>query len=217
MQILVARSSEPIAAELEQQHLAWMPPPVRTAILRYRRWQDRQATLFGKLLLLHHLRTEYPHCGPHPLQALDRSPAGKPFLPGGPSFNISHSGKLVVLAVTRQGNVGIDIEQKRAVVIEEFSNFLPELASLNGRSDAEAINLFFDCWTQKEAVLKGCGGGLSVPLAEVVLAPDGAWALGTHWQLRKPFIDAEYCCHLATDQPTPEMTVRFVDLRRSVA
>jgi 4'-phosphopantetheinyl transferase len=212
LHVFVARSPKPVAAEIEQEYLLRMPPAVRTSILRYKRWQDRQAALFGKLLLLHFLRSEFPGRWARKFQSFDRSPSGKPFVAGGPQFNISHSGEIVVLAVAPSGEIGIDIEKVRPVEIGDFFHYLPELSWLAGRCDHEAMNLFFDCWTQKEAVLKGCGAGLSLPPAEVVLGRDGAQVLGTRWHLRKLLIDRHYCCHLATDRAVDEVPVRFIDL-----
>lgn len=217
MQIFVARSPKPLVAELEAEYLAWMPPPVRASIRRYKRWQDRQATLFGKLLLLHFLRSEYPDRWHPQFQTLDRSPSGKPFLPGGPEFNISHSGEIVVLAVTSSARIGIDIERLRSVKIEEFYRYLPELSWLGERCDPEAIELFFDCWTQKEAVLKALGQGLSLAPAEVVLARGRARVAGNDWYLRKQFIAQQYCCHVASDRPLAEVTPQFLDLMCSRA
>jgi 4'-phosphopantetheinyl transferase len=42
--------------------------------------------------------------------ALQYHPNGKPYLPGGPHFNISHSGRLALLAQSNAAPIGCDVE-----------------------------------------------------------------------------------------------------------
>ncbi len=85
-------------------------------------------------------------------------------------FNISHSGEYAVLAVS-DSPLGIDVEVRKPIndflAISEnyFSkneyNFL-----ISSKSSADKkIDLFFDIWTMKEALIKAVGKGLSIPLA----------------------------------------------------
>lgn len=104
------------------------------------------------------------------------NPAGKPALerPEGTYFNLSHSGDLVVVAVTRAGPVGVDVERitgsrdletiaRRFFAEEEWAGIEP--------LDAERrVVAFFRLWTRKEALLKGLGTGLSIPLSRVVFS-----------------------------------------------
>jgi 4'-phosphopantetheinyl transferase len=100
---------------------------------------------------------------------------GKPSIAGGPAFNLSHSGDLAALAISRDGPVGIDIERHReiedAVARHHFSP--AEYAALSALSGAAWLDGFYRCWTRKEAVIKTNGLGLSMPLDsfDVTLAP----------------------------------------------
>ncbi len=93
---------------------------------------------------------------------------GKPCLvdaPGAPDFNVSHSGGLAAFALSRAGEVGIDIEQERpmpdlATIAERFFSSR-ESALLAQLPDAEKVPAFFRCWTRKEAFIKLTGEGLS--------------------------------------------------------
>jgi hypothetical protein len=85
LQIYFARLGSAVLGHLEQEYLAMMPPGIRVSTLRYKRWQDRQATLFGKLLLLKALRIEFPDTGMQKFQSLGVTRDGKPFIPGGPN------------------------------------------------------------------------------------------------------------------------------------
>ena len=107
-----------------------------------------------------------------------------------------------MLAVTQSGKVGIDVEMIRAVNLDDFRRHLPELAGLPGQCDADYINnAFFDLWTQKEAVLKGYGAGLSAPMEQVVLKGNTAQLYGVEWHVKKLSIDDSYRCHVASDRP----------------
>ena len=193
--------------------MAMVPAGFRASILRYKRWQDRQATLFGKMLLFRALHTNLNDSAMQKFQSQEVGRHGKPFIAGGPEFNISHSGDIVVLALAENGPVGIDIEEIRDVNFEDYAQQLPEITSLHKHFDAyHANNLFFDCWTRKEAVLKACGEGLLAPLEDVVLKEDSANFLETSWFTQKLLIEEGYCCHVATDQPVKQLAVEYVDL-----
>lgn len=83
-------------------------------------------------------------------------------------FNVSHSGDLILIAITKDRAVGVDVERIRAdidldkVAARFFSpNEYKSLGLLTGPIRYEA---FFACWTRKEAYLKARGDGLSMPL-----------------------------------------------------
>lgn len=214
LQIYVAPSGDALSAGLEREYLAMMPPAIQAAILGYQRRRDRQATLFGKLLLLRALGMQFPEKGKPSLQSLEAGPHGKPFLPGGPEFNISHSGELVVLAVSQSGPVGIDIEKIRTLPMKDFSRLLPEAAFLLEKQDAASMaRCFFDGWTQREAVLKGYGKGLLSPMEQVAIKGAEAHFAGTPWFTKPLWLDEGYCCHIATERPCETPAVEWVDLR----
>jgi 4'-phosphopantetheinyl transferase len=99
-------------------------------------------------------------------------PGGKPVLaPGtapGLSFNLSHTHGLVACAVTRDTNVGIDVERlERSTCIDDLAQryFTPEeTAGLAACTPERRESYFLDLWTLKEAYLKAIGVGLSHPL-----------------------------------------------------
>ena len=103
---------------------------------------------------------------------------GKPAIPGFPlHFNLSHSGTMAACAVTREIEVGIDIEQIRPM--DDIENIArrffhaEECRKLLALPQQEHALAFFRCWTRKEAYIKAIGDGLFAPLDgfEVTLAP----------------------------------------------
>jgi 4'-phosphopantetheinyl transferase len=101
---------------------------------------------------------------------------GKPVLPGGPGFSLSHAGELVGVAVRPGGAVGLDVEQVRDLAD------LPAMAahvhspSERARGAAPDRAAFFRTWTRKEALLKATGDGLATPMTAITLGVDGAVA-----------------------------------------
>jgi len=109
-------------------------------------------------------------------------PQGKPILPGGPVFNLSHSDGWAALAVAPDVppdfQLGIDIEAQRRVEDGVAARFFSgdEYARLSALPATDWMAGFYRCWTRKEAVIKAVGSGLSTPLDsfDVTLAPGDA-------------------------------------------
>ena len=84
----------------------------------------------------------------------------------GIKFNMSFSGDLMLVGLSRQNDIGIDLEKVheihdfKNIAIENFS--LQELKYLNGTLDK--ISTFFKIWTRKEAFIKATGKGMYHPL-----------------------------------------------------
>lgn len=77
-----------------------------------------------------------------------------------PSFNISHSGNKVLVAVSSDG-VGVDVELITGIALEDLAQAVfskQELTAFANSSDA--VTTFYSFWTRKEALLKAAGVGL---------------------------------------------------------
>jgi 4'-phosphopantetheinyl transferase len=83
-------------------------------------------------------------------------------------FNVSHADGIVVCAVTRGRELGVDVERVDRVssnVAEDF--FAPcEVAALRAMPPAAQPERFLDYWTLKEAYIKARGMGLALALHE---------------------------------------------------
>lgn len=92
-----------------------------------------------------------------------------------PHFNLSHSGDVVVLAVSPT-EVGVDVESMREVAnAERLARrfFSPaEHKIVHGLKVADRGHAFLRIWTQKEAYLKATGLGVGMPLREVETESD---------------------------------------------
>lgn len=146
---------------------------------------------------------------------------GKPFMDGGPSFNLSHSGDRFLIGVSSAGRVGVDLEVERPVremealarkkfALEEVEVFLAAPAT-------DRVRTFFRIWTLKEAYLKGVGTGLATRLDSFAVEP-GAGAARTailriddpeetvgRWIVRS--VPASEGAHAAVAIDDPDVTV----------
>jgi 4'-phosphopantetheinyl transferase len=122
----------------------------------------------------------YLNCAPTAVR-LEAEAHGKPVLVSPASelhFNVSHTTGLALIAVTRVGPVGIDVEHVRHMpthldMAQRF--FTPrESAALSELPAPQSVEAFFHVWTRKEAFLKAVGLGLSHGLErfEVSVPPD---------------------------------------------
>ena len=79
-------------------------------------------------------------------------------------FNVSHSGELVLFAFARDCDLGVDVEQIRALgdmdAIAHCFFCSEEFTQYTSIPPAEREGSFFRCWTRKEAYLKATGNGL---------------------------------------------------------
>ena len=148
----------------------------------FRQAADRERFLLGRAalrLLLGAWLSVPPEAVPLPTGL-----HGKPHCPGGPSFNLSHSGDLVLLALHPSRPVGVDVEALRPDVAWEpvaqrlFTSV--EQEALQACPAAERPGAFLDHWCRLEARLKARGLGLAGLEAlraedhQVSLAGDGS-------------------------------------------
>jgi 4'-phosphopantetheinyl transferase len=92
-------------------------------------------------------------------------------------FNIANSHELALYALTRNDEIGIDVEFQREltgaddIAARYFSS--AEIAAIQSLPGETKQKGFYNCWTRKEAFIKAIGKGLSFPLDkfEVSLVP----------------------------------------------
>ena len=112
-------------------------------------------------------------------------------------FNLSHAEDRMVLALSSEGPVGIDIEKIDEHVwseeLEDFIFSIQEKQFLANISVLERKNLFFLLWTMKEAHLKEQGSGLVTDLRSV----DTQDNIPHRYWIRLP-VALPFIAHLAT-------------------
>lgn len=174
----------------------------RNRVFRYRRLEDQARCLTAGLMLRSVL-------GKDAAARMALSRFGKPFLPKGPCFNLSHSGDKVVL-LTDEREVGVDVElivpYPRDVARRVFTR--SEQSWLRQQATDEA---FFRLWTGKEAIMKSLGLGFQLPPERFEIFPDSVsphTVCGRSWYLTWLEVDNHMICTAAEhprrpDQPIP--------------
>jgi 4'-phosphopantetheinyl transferase len=135
----------------QQRYQAYRLPEDRTRFLRARA---------GLRLLL----AAWLHC-PAANVPISTGPHGKPFTPGGPAFNLSHSGEWILLALHPRCPVGVDVEQLHPGLqwqaIAERVLTEPERHTLSQLPTTAQLEGFLAHWCGLEAELKAAGTGFA--------------------------------------------------------
>ncbi len=114
-------------------------------------------------------------CAPHDVALVSRS-NGRPALDdthaSALDFNVSHSGGMAAIALSHSGRVGVDIEAHDAR--RGLRELVPTVMGRRERhlldcqpDDAAFADVFYACWTRKEAIVKGIGTGISTDLTAI--------------------------------------------------
>lgn len=163
-------------------------------IMRYRQIADRQRSLAAGLLLDHVF-------GPD-AKRITEDQFGRPSLFGAESFNLSHSGSYVLLAMGGECPIGCDIQCRNS------RQEKPEECDLIARrilhptewrfyeQTSDRSRFFYRFWTLKESYMKMTGKGFS-------MAP-GSFA----FNLENP---ENIRCYFSSDQPEKDLYFRLYE------
>lgn len=137
---------------------------------------------------------------------------GKPALTSAQlGFNLSHSGELAMLAISKHPEIGVDVEffsPRSFLGIAKHCFSDQEIEALIKLPTAACMLGFFKIWSQKEAFIKAVGMGLAYPLKEfdVLIQPATDYAItdsltGTSWHMHS-FMPQPACCAALCVPPT---------------
>jgi 4'-phosphopantetheinyl transferase len=160
-----------------------LSPDERARAERFRFDKDRNQFIESRAAL-RLLLGQYLNAAPAGL-VFAKTAHGKPALANGQShsglrFNLSRRDGLALVAVTRNREIGVDVELIRAdLPLFEIANVSfseNELATLQSLPESQQAAGFYNCWTRKEAYVKARGEGFSFPLKQfdVSLTPGAA-------------------------------------------
>lgn len=154
----------------------------------------------------------------------ETAPGGKPRVgsAASPFFNLSHCDGLVACAVSRELDLGVDIEplsREAPLAIAERMFAPAEQAWLRDQPEAEQSAGFFALWTLKEAFIKATGQGLQQDLRQIVFSLDplrmqflgqdrGQGETGYWWHFHQRPVDPDHILALAWNGPDAAVDCR---------
>lgn len=177
--------SVPLAAPVGEAHLwSLAPSPDFASFLspaeagRHRGIADPEAALHYATSQggLRYILGRYLQADPTSIPLL-RHQRGKPYVSGGPEFNITHTGDYILIAFADRP-VGLDVEianrrvSARALAAKFFSP--REIAHLESVPEALLSATFLRFWVAKEGTVKLSGDGIYHGLRDVEVSLDAA-------------------------------------------
>jgi len=184
---------------LEHAWLPLLPLAKRNSVERLRAPADRNASLLGIALLESALAALGQPFDPG---ALDFPARGKPRLPDGPDFSISHATGLVACAVAAAGRIGLDLEPAGSVGEATARRVLgPDERQRLASGELAAT----DAWVMKEAVVKLAGRGVGA-LRAVTLRGDRASFEGGEFWLKRVELAPSHTAWLAHERDGRHVT-----------
>lgn len=147
---------------------------------RYRHEKDRQLHLMARWMCRTVLSRYVPEIMPLQWQ-FQPNIHGKPEVIGPKKmdgrlyFNITHTEGVVVMAVSQNGQVGVDVERvgRPMDYLGMSRRFFAEIEAeaVRNSSETERSELFYRIWTLKEAYVKAIGKGLAHALDSFWFSP----------------------------------------------
>jgi 4'-phosphopantetheinyl transferase len=183
-----------------------LDPEMQQDILRYRQESDRKSRVLARKIIQLFLNT-----GDNNTFRFVLDENKKPSLPGGPFFNISHSGNYAMVGFSNQP-VGVDIEEKKAIDWELIATqfHATEQQYINEQENQQEA--FYRIWARKEAYLKAVGVGIlkgikSVnALEDIIIDEVGAWYL---YDIQ---IDSGYASAVCTTLPPKKNNIQIKNI-----
>ena len=173
----------------------------RNRVYRYHRPEDQARCLTAGLMLRSVFGEDSASC-------MTVSQFGKPILPNGPCFNLSHSGHKVVLLADERP-VGVDVE-----FITPYSQNVAKkvftAVEQNWLRCQATDEDFFRLWTGKESIMKALGLGFHLPPESFEICPDAGIPNivgGQSWYLHWLALDHHIICTAAEHPGRPAVPV----------
>lgn len=186
------------------KELLLMPLDFQQKVLKYKKWENQQASILGRVLLNTLIKTSGFNLS---IDHLVYGSNQKPYFKSGKiSFNISHTEDIVVCAITDINEIGIDIEKTREIDVYNFKNLLTENEWKFVNNSPNPSDSFIALWTKKEAIIKASGYGLSLNLDSFEIRNDNKTEIKNEpYSVEEIFINEEYRCHVAIKGDLPQI------------
>lgn len=195
-------------SDIIRDHEKHFPEGYIAKAKRYVVEEDGCRFLLGRVLLLEGIRKlGYSDIG---LKDVHFDEFNKPYFKNDLSFNISHSGKYVICALSKTCKVGIDLEEVKPVNIDNFSTCFSPGEWVYLKNTNNPLLVFYNLWTRKEAVIKADGRGLQIPLSCFEVIENQVSINSCNWFINELPLSKGYIAHLATDRPCDNQFIQLL-------
>lgn len=210
IKIFYTKLENQLCQHLFYSYLKLLPAKMQDRILKFKRWQDAQASLLGKIILIKALERLGIN---RQLSELKYAYCGKPYFENGIEFNISHSGSYIVCGLSDDAKIGVDIEEIRPIIVSDFSGIF-QIEEWNSIMSSEygECQMFFHYWTAKESIIKADGRGLNIPLKNILIENNTAIFHDRRWYLKNISLFHDCMFHIASDSVLRDVSLIELDL-----
>ena len=180
------------------------------ATQRFRKEEDRQRSLLGKLLLrelldifglerdlslnIQQTRYKRPYVGNDLFD-----------------YNISHSGQYILCIASDETRVGIDVEEMKSVCLSDYRFALTEQEWSEVLSAEDPQKAFYKLWCIKESALKADGRGLIDDLGQVKIFDEYTEIGIETWNSHELSLDAGYMVAVSYREGEMDSSMQYVD------
>lgn len=188
--------SEENHEELLKKNLFRFSANYQKKIQSFKKWQDAQLSLLGRMLLFNGINefTKKKYSDEDIRYTIFNKPYFKDSLI---HFNVSHSGNIVICAISDEAEIGIDIEKIVHIDINDFKTQMTDDEWFGVVSSNNEIMSFYDFWTKKEAVVKAYGQGLGLSLKSFEIINNKTSIKNEIFELKEIKFDDTYKCYLS--------------------
>ncbi|WP_343796375.1 4'-phosphopantetheinyl transferase family protein [Gaetbulibacter jejuensis] len=182
-------------SKLLEKYLNKFSPVYQNKVLRFLRWEDAQLSLLGRILLIQGMNDIGKKFNDYQLHYTKYH---KPFfIESDLKFNISHSGNMAVCAISDEFEIGIDVELMNEIVVKSFKTHMTSYEWKKINDEEDEICAFYKYWTNKEAVVKAYGKGLSLPLKSFEIINGKVSIKNSSFLVEEIVLHKDYKCSLA--------------------
>ncbi len=187
--VLYSILDEPIAENVFNRYLNYLPIHLQKEVLKYRKLKDKQNCLVGKILLyIGYSQIEKKELD---FNSLKRDEFGKPYIIGSNfEFNISHTNNAVLCAFSTD-KIGVDVETVREIDLKYFESVFSDKEM--GAIRSKGIYKFYEIWTKKEALAKAIGRGLGIDFLTIKVDEESLEYENEQWQTNHFKLDNNFC------------------------
>lgn len=184
-----------------------LPESLRSKALRYRSEVSAYNYVIGRLLL----KTGLEHFDlDSNLEHVSIQENGKPIL-SGIHFNISHSEDQVLCAFSKNGQLGIDLEQIKPIDFEDFTHMFTPREWESIKNAFDPLKTFYQFWTRKESIIKALGRPLSyLHKIELDASAEQIEVDQEKWHLTEVKIQETFCCAICSEEQINKLVTQEI-------